>query len=133
LFEVPSNLLLHKFGARIWIARILISWGIAAVLTGFVRSAPQLYVVRFLLGVAEAGFFPGILLYLTYWFPQRETAGGGSVPNGLFISSRTRSLPSQKAIAASNGGFRRNSARNFARNPGLRTTSVPAAPTFTAS
>ncbi len=73
-FEIPSNLLLHKIGARIWIARILISWGIVAVLTGFVRSVGQLYVARFVLGVAEAGFFPGIVLFLTYWFRQREQA-----------------------------------------------------------
>jgi sugar phosphate permease len=74
IFEIPSNLLLHTIGARIWIARILVSWGIVAVLTGLVRSAPQLYAARFLLGVAEAGFFPGIVLYLTYWFRQREQA-----------------------------------------------------------
>jgi MFS transporter, ACS family, tartrate transporter len=73
-FEVPSNLLLHKIGARIWIARILLTWGIVAMLTGFVHSARQLYVARFLLGVAEAGYFPGMLLYLTYWFRQRERA-----------------------------------------------------------
>src|SRR5262249_38713259 len=74
LFEIPSNLILHRIGARTWIARILVSWGIVAVLTGFVRNAPQLYAARFLLGVAEAGFYPGILLYLTYWFRQREQA-----------------------------------------------------------
>ena len=74
IFEIPSNLLLHKVGARVWIARILISWGIVGMLTGFVHSAHQLYIVRFLLGVAEAGFFPGIVLYLTYWFRQREQA-----------------------------------------------------------
>jgi MFS transporter, ACS family, tartrate transporter len=72
LFEIPSNLLLHKIGARIWIARMLITGGAVAALTGFVRTVHQLYVVRFLLGLAEAGYFPGILLYLTYWFPQRE-------------------------------------------------------------
>src|SRR5437667_1666191 len=74
LFEIPSNLLLHKIGARIWIARILISWGIVAMLTGFVQNLSQLYVARFLLGLAEAGYFPGIVLYLTYWFRQREQA-----------------------------------------------------------
>ena len=73
-FEIPSNLLLHWIGARVWIARILISWGIVAMLTGFVHSVHQLYVVRFLLGLAEAGYFPGMALYLTYWFPQREQA-----------------------------------------------------------
>jgi len=74
IFEIPSNLLLHKLGARIWIARILVSWGIVAMLTGFARTATHLYVLRFVLGVAEAGFVPGILLYLTYWFPQRQMA-----------------------------------------------------------
>ena len=74
LFEVPSNLLLHKVGARIWIARILITWGILAALTGFVHTVHHLYALRFLLGLAEAGYFPGIVLYLTYWFRQREQA-----------------------------------------------------------
>jgi ACS family tartrate transporter-like MFS transporter len=74
IFELPSNLLLHKIGARIWIARILITWGIVATLTGLAQTVHQLYVARFLLGFAEAGYFPGIALYLTYWFPQREQA-----------------------------------------------------------
>ena len=74
LFEVPSNLLLHRVGARIWIARILITWGIVAMLTGFVHNVHQLYAVRFLLGLAEAGYYPGVVLYLTYWFRQREQA-----------------------------------------------------------
>jgi ACS family tartrate transporter-like MFS transporter len=75
LFEIPSNLLLHKIGARIWIARILITWGAVAALTGFVHTVHQLYVVRFLLGLAEAGYFPGILLYLTYGFPSANKRG----------------------------------------------------------
>jgi len=74
LFEIPSNLLLHRLGARIWIARILITWGILATVTGLVQSVHQLYAVRFLLGLAEAGYFPGIVLYLTYWFRQRDQA-----------------------------------------------------------
>jgi MFS transporter, ACS family, tartrate transporter len=74
VFEIPSNLLLHRLGARLWIARILVSWGIVAILTGFVKTAFHLYVLRFLLGVAEAGYFPGIVLYLTYWFRQRHLA-----------------------------------------------------------
>lgn len=73
-FEIPSNLLLHKIGARTWVARIMISWGVVAVLTGFAHNVAQLYVLRFLLGMAEAGFFPGIVLYLTYWFRQRDYA-----------------------------------------------------------
>lgn len=74
LFEVPSNVLLNRFGARIWIARILITWGIVSVVSAFAHNATQLYVLRFLLGVAEAGFFPGIIVYLTYWFRAKELA-----------------------------------------------------------
>jgi D-galactonate transporter len=74
LLEVPSNLALHRFGARRWIARILVSWGVVASCMAFVGGAGWLFALRFLLGVAEAGFFPGIILYLTFWFPQRERA-----------------------------------------------------------
>jgi ACS family tartrate transporter-like MFS transporter len=74
LFEIPSNLVLHRTGARTWIARILLTWGLVAAVTGFVHTALQLYAARFFLGVAEAGFFPGILYYLTHWFRQREQA-----------------------------------------------------------
>jgi ACS family tartrate transporter-like MFS transporter len=74
LFEIPSNLILHRTGARRWIARILLTWGLVALLTGFVRSASELYAARFLLGLAEAGLYPGILYYLSYWFPQRQQA-----------------------------------------------------------
>jgi ACS family tartrate transporter-like MFS transporter len=74
LFEIPSNIILHKIGARVWIARILVTWGAVATLTGFVQSVHQLYVARFALGLAESGYFPGIVLYLGYWFRQREKA-----------------------------------------------------------
>jgi ACS family tartrate transporter-like MFS transporter len=74
LFEVPSNVALNKYGSRIWISRILITWGIVATATAFVQTATQLYVLRFLLGVAEAGFFPGVIIYLTYWFRAKEQA-----------------------------------------------------------
>lgn len=70
LFEIPSNLLLEKVGARLWIARIPITWGLISGLTAFVWSAWSFYGVRFLLGLAEAGFYPGIILYLTWWFPS---------------------------------------------------------------
>jgi ACS family tartrate transporter-like MFS transporter len=69
LFEVPSNLLLEKFGARRWIARIMITWGVLAACMALVAGPRSLYVLRLLLGAAEAGFFPGVILYLTYWFP----------------------------------------------------------------
>ena len=71
LFEVPSNLLLRRFGARTWIARIMISWGIISAAMMWVRSEWSFYALRFLLGVAEAGFFPGIIYYLTLWYPSR--------------------------------------------------------------
>ncbi|WP_186426345.1 MFS transporter [Cupriavidus metallidurans] len=69
IFEVPSNVILHKVGARIWIARIMITWGLISAAMMFVTTPMMFYVLRFLLGVAEAGFFPGIILYLTYWYP----------------------------------------------------------------
>lgn len=73
-FEVPSNLILHRVGARLWIGRIMITWGLVSTCTMFVREARDFYIIRILLGVAEAGFFPGIVLYLSYWFPARERA-----------------------------------------------------------
>lgn len=75
LFEVPSNVILHKVGARIWIARVMLTWGLIAGGMAFVDSTTSFYIMRFLLGVAEAGFFPGIILYLSYWFPARHRAG----------------------------------------------------------
>ena len=72
IFEVPSNLILQRVGARIWIARIMIVWGVISASMMFMKSASVFYVMRFLLGVAEAGYFPGIILYLTYWYPARE-------------------------------------------------------------
>ena len=74
LFEVPSNVLLHKIGARVWIARIMITWGILSACMMFVSTPLMFYTVRFLLGIAEAGFFPGIILYLTYWYPAERRA-----------------------------------------------------------
>lgn len=75
LFEVPSNVILHKVGARIWIARVMVTWGIISAAMAFVEGTTSFYVIRFLLGAAEAGFFPGIILYLSYWFPARHRAG----------------------------------------------------------
>lgn len=74
LFEVPGNIILHRVGARRWIARIMISWGILSALMCLSSSAASFYTLRFLLGVAEAGFFPGVILYLTYWFPHQHRA-----------------------------------------------------------
>ena len=74
LFEVPSNIILEKVGARLWIARVMITWGIISAAFAFIQGEMSFYVFRFLLGVAEAGFFPGIILYLSYWFPARRRA-----------------------------------------------------------
>jgi len=71
-FEVPSNLLLHRLGARRWIARIMVTWAVLSAATAWVSSPTMFYVLRFFLGVAEAGFFPGLVLYLTYWFPAHR-------------------------------------------------------------
>lgn len=74
IFEVPSNILLAKFGAKVWITRIIFTWGVVVVLTGFVQNATQLHVLRFLLGLAEAGLFPGLIYYMTFWFPKKDMA-----------------------------------------------------------
>jgi len=83
LFEIPSNLILEKVGARIWIARIMITWGIFSALTAFVTGPWSFLTIRFLLGAAEAGFFPGMILYFTYWFPSQYR---GRVISTLFIA-----------------------------------------------
>jgi D-galactonate transporter len=74
LFEVPSNLILHRVGARVWIGRIMITWGLVSAAFMFVKTPGMFYGLRFLLGVAEAGFFPGIILYMTYWYPASRRA-----------------------------------------------------------
>src|SRR5213083_2995159 len=74
LFEVPSNIILAKVGARKWIARIMITWGIIAAAMAFTAGPKSFLILRFLLGAAEAGFFPGVILYLTYWYPAEYRA-----------------------------------------------------------
>ena len=88
LFEIPSNLILNKVGARRWIARILLTWGIISALTAFVWNDWTFYTVRFFLGIAEAGFYPGIVLYLTWWFPSHYR----SRMMGIFQSASVISL-----------------------------------------
>src|SRR6202451_103509 len=92
IFEVPSNVILEKVGARVWIARIMITWGILAGLTAVVTGPTSFSIVRLLLGVAEAGFFPGLILYFTYWFPSRHHA---RIVSGFMIG-----LPVAVAIGA---------------------------------
>jgi D-galactonate transporter len=74
IFEVPSNIIMHRVGAKRWIARIMITWGLASTAMMFVQSETSFYVLRFLVGAAEAGFLPGVILYFTYWFPARRRA-----------------------------------------------------------
>jgi len=92
LFEIPSNLILEKTGARIWIARIMITWGLVSGLTAFATGPTSFLVFRFLLGAAEAGFFPGMILYFTYWYP--------SVYRGRVISTLFIAQPIANAVAA---------------------------------
>jgi MFS transporter, ACS family, tartrate transporter len=92
LFEIPSNLILERFGARLWIARIMITWGLISALTAFVTGPTSFLVARFLLGAAEAGFFPGMILYFTYWYP--------SVYRGRVISTLFIAQPIANALAA---------------------------------
>jgi ACS family tartrate transporter-like MFS transporter len=95
-FEVPSNVILQRVGARIWIARIMATWGLVSCLMVFVRGPVSFFVIRFLLGVAEAGFFPGVLLYFTYWFP---TAFRARVISALYLA-----VPGSNAVAAAVSG-----------------------------
>ncbi|QIZ50655.1 MFS transporter [Dickeya zeae] len=97
LFEVPSNLILQRIGARIWIARIMISWGLLSAGTLFVTTPGQFYVLRFLLGAAEAGFLPGVLFYLTRWFPSWR--------RGRIISLFMIGLPLSSVVGAPLSGF----------------------------
>ena len=91
-FEIPSNVALVKFGARIWFARIMVSWGVVVMLMAFIPNELSLQILRVLLGIAEAGFYPGVLLYLTFWYPQRVVGRAFSllqvgIPISLALSS----------------------------------------------
>src|SRR4051812_23177001 len=92
LFEVPSNVILDKVGARIWIARIMITWGLCSGATAFATGPISFLTIRFLLGLAEAGLFPGIILLFTYWFPEHHRA--------RIVSSFTLALPVSVALGA---------------------------------
>ena len=90
IFEVPSNLIMERVGARIWMTRIMVTWGLISAGMMFVHTATSFYWLRFLLGVAEAGFFPGIVLYLTYWIPSKQR----SAVMAAFLTSEPRFLGS---------------------------------------
>lgn len=106
LLEVPSNLILHRVGARRWIARIMITWGILATAMAFVPNATTLVVLRFLLGAAEAGFFPGIILYLTYWFPSAfRTRAIGWFMAAIPISTALGATLSGLILSGADGWF----------------------------
>ncbi len=97
LFEVPSNVIMERVGARVWIFRIMFSWGLVSMATAFVRGPLEFYALRFLLGLAEAGFFPGMVLYLTYWFPQSSRA--------RYVSMFLAAVPFASVIGAPVSGF----------------------------
>ena len=96
-FEIPSNLMLEKVGARIWMCRIMVSWGAISMATAFVKTASAFYVLRFLLGLAEAGLYPGMILYMTYWFPQATRA--------RFIALFLAAVPAASVIGAPISGW----------------------------
>jgi ACS family tartrate transporter-like MFS transporter len=96
-FEVPSNLVLEKVGARIWMCRIMVSWGLVSMATAFVTTAFAFYVLRFLLGLAEAGLYPGMILYMTYWFPQATRA--------RFIALFLAAVPAASVVGAPISGW----------------------------
>ncbi|NKQ52024.1 MFS transporter [Amycolatopsis sp. K13G38] len=97
VFEVPSNMIMKKVGARLWLARIAITWGIVTGVTGFVHNIPQLYIARILLGVAEAGLFPGLLLYLTLWYRDKD--------RGRAIAGLALAQPVAMIIGSLTGGL----------------------------
>src|SRR5215218_8651567 len=105
LLEVPSNLALHKFGARRWLSRIMVSWGIVALLFTWVQNFEQLAVLRFLLGVAEAGFFPGAILFLSLWVPTKHR---GKILALFYLAQPLTTVigaPLAGVLTASNGIF----------------------------
>jgi ACS family tartrate transporter-like MFS transporter len=103
LFEVPSNIVLHKVGARVWIARVMVTWGVISGAMAFVSGPTSFYIMRFLLGAAEAGFFPGIILYLSYWFPARHRAGVTAFFMAAAPISTARGSPISAALLEMNG------------------------------
>ncbi len=109
LFEVPSNVILNKVGARVWIARIMITWGVISAAFMFTTSDTVFYILRFLLGVAEAGFFPGIILYLTTWYPAHRRA---KIITIFMSAIPISSIFGQSAFRPADGQFPRN-ARPF--------------------
>lgn len=97
VFEIPSNMIMKRVGARVWLTRIAVTWGIVTVLTGFVHSVTQLYIARILLGVAEAGLYPGLLLYLTLWFRGKE--------RGRAIAAMALAQPVAMILGSLTGGL----------------------------
>jgi len=97
LFEIPSNLMLEKFGARMWMCRIMVTWGLISMATAFVQGPTSFYILRFLLGLAEAGLYPGMILYMTYWFPQATRA--------RFIALFLAAVPAASVIGAPLSGW----------------------------
>ncbi|MEP6829188.1 MAG: MFS transporter [Rhizomicrobium sp.] len=96
-FEIPSNLMLEKVGARIWMCRIMVTWGLVSMATAFVQGTTSFYILRFLLGLAEAGLYPGMILYMTYWFPQATRA--------RFIALFLAAVPAASVIGAPISGW----------------------------
>jgi MFS family permease len=97
LFEIPSNLILHRIGARVWLSRIMVTWGIASAMMMLVTGPSSFYLLRFLVGLTEAGFSPGVVLYSTYWFPARE--------RGKFLGIYYMGLPAALTVGSAFSGL----------------------------
>ena len=110
LLEIPGTLLVEKWSARKWICRIMVSWGIVAALTAFVTTPLQFYAVRFLLGLAEAGFFPGVIVYLTHWFPVARPRAGARPGSSSPRRSRSSSARSSRTSCSGSARRRRSAA-----------------------
>jgi ACS family tartrate transporter-like MFS transporter len=116
LFEIPSNMILRRVGARIWIARIMIVWGLVSMGMIFVKGVWSFYAVRVILGLSEAGFFPGMVLYLTYWIPARERARAGALfmmaaPVAMAVGGPLSGGPARLALALPDRGLPRGDPR----------------------
>ena len=127
IFEIPSNLILYRLGARRWIARIMITWGLVAVGNAFVVGPASFYIVRLLLGAAEVGFFPGITFFLASWFPSHYRA---RVRDRVISCARRISRSSETPVVAAEGSF---AASQHASIPCSRQYSIRAAATARAN
>lgn len=118
LLEIPGALIVERWSARLWIGRIMITWGIITVFVGFMHTSRQFYLLRFLLGAAEAGFFPGVIVYLTHWFTRRDLAKAvasfmAALPLSNFVALHSRAGSYRSTGTVSRAGAGSSASREF--------------------